>query len=152
MLNTYLSMECASSAQHKVCWAHRSPVSSVFLARPCMAGSLWPNSRLGESYHCPLCPQACLREIKDPSGAAHRQAGPQAENPRSETASHTEGAHSTGSHRVWSLGQNQEQGGPSGGLGWQLQAERGEAVQLPGSWLGWAGRAQPPLSVSLCSL
>lgn len=37
----------------------------MFLARPCMAGSLWPNSRLGESYHCPLCPQACLRETRD---------------------------------------------------------------------------------------
>lgn len=54
------------------------------------------------------------------------------DNPRSETASHTQGTHSKDSHRVWGLGQNQEQGGPSGGWGWQLQAGRGKVGRLPG--------------------
>ena len=46
--------------------------------------------------YVPLCPQARLPETKDTKGAAHRQAGPQVENSRSEKASHTQGTHSTG--------------------------------------------------------
>lgn len=83
-LNKYLLMEWASGTQHNLCWAQRSPVWSVGLAGPgrvCLgpsrAGSLWPNSRLGESHHCPLChPPPCLTETQDPSGASHRKAGP----------------------------------------------------------------------------
>lgn len=55
-------MRSAPSAQHKVCWAQRSPVSGVSLvgpgrvcSGPSTAGSFWPNSRLGESHYCPLC-------------------------------------------------------------------------------------------------
>lgn len=99
MLNTYLSMECASNAQHKVCWTHKSPVSSVVLA------GLWlaPFGQIpSESHYCPLCPQARLPETKDTKGAAHRQAGPQVENSRSENASHTQGTHSPG--QPWGLG------------------------------------------------
>ena len=109
MLNTYLSMECVSNAQHKVCWTHKSPVSGVVLA------GLWlaPFGQiLGEPHYCPLCPQARLPETKDIKGAAHRQAGPQVENSRSEKASHTQGTDSTGQPRGLGLGPKPRVRGP----------------------------------------
>lgn len=138
------------------------------LLSPSTAGSFWPHPRSGESHPCPFCPPipipALPQETKDPSRAAHRQAGP-GQGPRLRYLDQKQPAipkgHTAlaGSSRVWGLSQNLERGGhpqevwagsfKQGGGGWAV-------ARSPYFPLGWSeqGESQPPprhLSLSAAS-
>lgn len=148
MLNTYLPMECASNAQHKVCWTHKCPVSSVVLAGLWLAAF---GQIPSESHYCPLCPQARLPETKDTKGAAHRQAGPHGGEfqirKRQPHPRDTQRWAAVGSG-AWAKTQNEGAPQEVGAASFKQGREGLGSCQA----LGWAGRGEPPLWVPLCSL
>lgn len=131
--------------------------------RPQLNSILWPNSRLGESYHCPLCPSSLSQpnfiETQDPLRCCP-QAGKTWLEPQAETQVRDSLPHPRNTQHPQLLGLGFEpKSRPRGSLqrtGQQLQSRRGcwEVARyccLPLTGLCREGPSLPDLSLPVAS-